>query len=431
MSRVISSEILEKYGIQGPRYNTCTPAMELSDYFSASDFVRHIASSNTALLPRPLALYIHTPISQEKAQAYLNYLYREIDLLTPHLAKDRLVKRIHFSSAASNCLSAAQFREFFDVIARQFHLSYPEDLAISLHVDPRFTNLEQLAQLANIGINRICIGENEKNLESQAAVNSIPNLQQFETTIQAARESDIQSICVELNVGLSNQTREAFSEILKMITESGVDRITLFNSAEHPERILSLRPLDSEPLSDWLTRIAIITDALDFLSQQNYVHLGMFQFVLPEDSLAQAFNTNQLRLSFQGYQTHAEYDEFGLGVGATTQVGDAYSQNTKALLTYYAILDSGQLPVQKGVSMNQDGLVRACIIQLILCQRCVSFRAINSRFDIDFESYFEFELMQLSFFEDDGLLCIDDSKLVVSTHGRFFLRNISMVFERS
>ena len=108
MSRVISSEVLEKYGIQGPRYNASTPAMELSDYFSSNDFVRHIASSNTALLPRPLALYIHTPISQEKAQAYLNYLYREIDLLTPHLAKDRLVKRIHFSSAASNCLSTAQ-----------------------------------------------------------------------------------------------------------------------------------------------------------------------------------------------------------------------------------------------------------------------------------------------------------------------------------
>ena len=210
MSRVISSKILEKYGIQGPHYNACTPAMELSDYFSANDFIRHIASSNTALLPRPLALYIHTPIGKENAQAYLDYLYREIDLLTPHLAKDRLVKQIHFSSGAANFLSTSQFRETFDVIARQFHLSYPEDLAISLHVGPRFVSREKIAQLSTIGINRICIGENEKNLESQTVVNSIPNLQQFDTTIQAARESDIQSICVELNVGLPRQNRVAF-----------------------------------------------------------------------------------------------------------------------------------------------------------------------------------------------------------------------------
>ena len=103
MPRVISSEILEKYGIQGPRYNACIPAMELSDYFSSSDLIRHIANSNAALLPRPLALYIHAPISQEKAQTYLDYLYREIDLLTPYLAKDRLVKQIHFSSGAARC----------------------------------------------------------------------------------------------------------------------------------------------------------------------------------------------------------------------------------------------------------------------------------------------------------------------------------------
>jgi oxygen-independent coproporphyrinogen-3 oxidase len=66
-----------------------------------------------------------------------------------------------------------------------------------------------------------------------------------------------------------------------------------------------------------------------------------------------------------------------------------------------------------------------------MCQGCVSFESINSRFDIDFESYFEFEMMQLSLFEEDGLLFVDKNQIVVTTNGRFFLRNISMVFEHS
>ena len=281
-----------------------------------------------------------------------------------------------------------------------------------------------------MGINRICIGVNEKSDERQIAVNKIPNLQQFETIIQIARRNGIQPICVALNVGLPGWTCEVFTETLTMLTDSGVDRITFYNSAEHPERILSLRPLDSDTLSDWLTRITIMTDAINFLSEHNYVHLGMFQFALSEGSVAKAFNTNQFQLSFQGYDSHAEYDELGLGLGGISRIGDAYSQNTNAFQTYCALLDCGQLPVQRGVTMKQDDLIRACVIQLIQCQGSVSFEAINTRFSIDFENYFEFELMQISLFEEDGLLHIDKNQIVVTTNGRFFLRNISMVFEQ-
>jgi oxygen-independent coproporphyrinogen-3 oxidase len=87
--------------------------------------------------------------------------------------------------------------------------------------------------------------------------------------------------------------------------------------------------------------------------------------------------------------------------------------------------------VQRGVSLDLDDLIRACVIQLIMCQRCVSFEIVNTRFNIDFESYFEFELMQLSLFEEDGLLRINKNQLVITTNGSFFLRNISMVFEHS
>ena len=446
MSPAISSDLLKKYDVQGPRYTSYPTALEFSEDFSANNFAEHIASSNTALLPRPLALYIHIPFchslcyycgcnkivtqKKEKAQTYLDYLYKEVELITPHLAQDRLVTQIHFGGGTPNYLNMTQFREILDVIARRFHLNYPENLEISLEIDPRYSDKNQIAELAAMGINRISIGVQDYDHDVQTAINRVQSREQVDAIIDAARENGIKSISVDLISGLPLQTRESFASTLAQVTDSGVDRIAIYNFAYLPQRIRSQKLIDADSLPDRMTRLGVTNDTIDFLNEHNYVHIGMDHFARPEDPLAKALEDNQLKRSFQGYATHAECDQLGLGVSAISHIGNAYIQNASALPAYYAGIDSGQIPTQRGVSLNQDDLIRAYIIQRIMCQHHVSFEDIDTRFGINCKRYFANELSQLSEFVEDSLLELADNEIVISQRGRFFLRNIAMIFDQ-
>ena len=90
------------------------------------------------------------------------------------------------------------------------------------------------------------------------------------------------------------------------------------------------------------------------LSRQGYEYLGMDHFALPDDELVLARNNGTLQRNFQGYSTHAGLDLVGLGMTAISRVGDVYAQNSKTLDWYYAAVDSGHLPIERGYTMTAD-----------------------------------------------------------------------------
>lgn len=446
MSPNVNAELLEKYDVQGPRYTSYPTAPEFSSAFSIDDYLHHIEDSNSLLLPKPVALYIHIPFChslcyycgcnkivttrKEKAQAYLNYLYREIELLSPHVAGDRLVTQIHFGGGTPNYLCTEQFREVLDVIARHFHLSYPESLEISIEIDPRYTDAQRTKELAALGFNRLSIGVQDYDLDVQTAINRIQSQEQVDTVISAARERGIESISVDLISGLPRQTRASFADTLERVVESGVDRIAIYNFAYLPQRIRAQKLIDVNDLPDRETRLAVTQETQQYLSNKGYMHIGMDHFALPSDPLAKALKNKQLKRSFQGYATHADCDQIGLGVSAISQIGDAYIQNSSQLSTYYSSLDKDLLPVQRGISLDADDRVRAHIIQRIMCQQSINFDEISLRYGIDFHIYFESELEALQGFVQDGLVAIDTEGFAIAAQGRFFLRNVAMLFDR-
>ncbi len=113
---------------------------------------------------------------------------------------------------------------------------------------------------------------------------------------------------------------------------------------------------------------------------------------LPSDELVRAKQVKSLQRNFQGYSTHAEHDLIGLGVSAIGKVGETYSQSFKTLPEYYAAIDSGHLPVQRGVRLSADDVIRRTVIQELMCHEVIDCAAIGRRYDIDFKRYFSSEL---------------------------------------
>jgi oxygen-independent coproporphyrinogen-3 oxidase len=170
--------------------------------------------------------------------------------------------------------------------------------------------------------------------------------------------------------------------------------------------------------------------AIRRLTEAGYVYIGMDHFAKPTDELATAQRQGRLHRNFQGYSTYAECDLLAFGVSAIGKVGPTYAQNVKTLDEYYDILDTGRLPVLRGIELTPDDLLRRAIIQALMCHFELSIESIQIAHLIDFKQYFAAELADLREMEKGGLLTIDDQWITVLPAGRMLVRAIAMVFDK-
>ena len=85
----------------------------------------------------------------------------------------------------------------------------------------------------------------------------------------------------------------------------------------------------------------------------------------------------------------------------------------------------------RGVGLGFDDILRADIIQAVMCRNRLDFAAVERRFGIQFDEYFGHELVDLGRLAADGLLQLGEFGLTVTPRGRLLLRVIAMVFDVS
>ena len=170
--------------------------------------------------------------------------------------------------------------------------------------------------------------------------------------------------------------------------------------------------------------------ATERLTVAGYRHIGLDHFALPEDDLTRALDSDSLHRNFMGYTTHANCDLIGLGVSAISHVGDSYSQNHRGLPEWEVAVDQGRLPTWRGIALDADDIIRADVIQQVMCRGVIDRRVIENRHDIAFDEYFGKALSQLATLQRDGLVEIDSERITVTSRGRLLLRMIAMCFDR-
>ena len=117
--------------------------------------------------------------------------------------------------------------------------------------------------------------------------------------------------------------------------------------------------------------------SIERLLDAGYVYIGLDHFAKPEDSLAMAMQDKSFASEMLGYTTRADCDLIALGLSAISKLGASYVQNVHTLDEYYAALDDGRLPVEKGFDLNNDDLMRREIIMELMCSNTVDFKSIE------------------------------------------------------
>jgi oxygen-independent coproporphyrinogen-3 oxidase len=440
------AELLRRYDRPGPRYTSYPTAPRFGPQFGVDALREQARNSNAEPIPRELSLYVHIPyctspcfycgcnrvITRDTSRSapYLGRLQREIELVAPLFDRDRDVVQLHLGGGTPNFLRPDQFGELVDTLSRNFQFSASPDRDFSIELDPRLVQDGDIAAYVALGFNRVSLGVQDFDPEVQRAVNRIQGIDQTLEVIEACRARGMRSVNVDLIYGLPRQTLSGFGRTLDVLLEVRPDRLAVYGYAHLPELFKPQRQIASTELPDAELRLNLLRLAIDRLTAAGYRYIGMDHFALPDDPLAQAQDAGLLHRNFMGYTVHADCDLIGLGVSAISHIGDSFSQNARDLAAWERALDDGRLPLWRGIELDADDVLRADVIQRLMCHGVIDMAAVGDRYQIDFRDYFSDALQQLQPLLADGLVVVDGRRITATSRGRLLLRIIAMCFDR-
>ena len=441
----ITPELLNRFDVSGPRYTSYPTADRFVEAFGEAEYVLALQGRRSLATAQPLSVYVHIPFCEslcyycacnkiitkhpERAEVYLRYLSREMDLHTAHCGKGQVISQLHFGGGTPTFLRNDGLRELMEMLRSNFTLVAGGEY--SIEVDPRTVDAERLAFLAELGFNRLSFGVQDFDPEVQKAVNRVQPAKQVFELMAAARRLGFEPINADLIYGLPRQTAESFERTLAQVAELRPDRIALYAYAHLPERFKPQRRIISADMPMASDKVAMLSRALESFSDAGYVYVGMDHFALPDDALAVAKRQGRLHRNFQGYSTQPDCDLIALGVSAIGRVGATYSQNAKTLDEYYDRINQGKLPVVRGLALTRDDLVRRAVIMALMCQGELLFEPLSQAWLINFQQYFALEIERLQEMQQQGLVQLSAEGVEVTEMGWYFVRGIAMLFDKN
>ena len=436
--------LIKRYNQSGPRYTSYPTAVQFNGQFDVEKY--HSSAWRSSATTKPLSLYFHIPFCshvcyycacnktvtkhRSRSDEYLEYLFREIEMQADLYSRDQPVEQLHFGGGTPTFLNAEQMQALMGKIRDHFNLLNNDLTDYSIELDPREVDWPMMSTLRDLGFNRISIGVQDLNERVQVAVNRVQPESMVRSVLDAARVMAFKSVHMDLIYGLPFQTVDSFMDTVDRIIDMAPDRLSLFNYAHLPHRFKPQRRIKDDDLPSPEVKLDILQKATERLITKGYVYIGMDHFALPDDELAVAQEEGILHRNFQGYTTHSHCDLVSMGVSSISQVGDVYVQNTTDEPTYRQMIDKGDLPIVRGLRMENDDKVRQAVITQLICQFTLDPKVIEDRFEINFSEYFAEELNSLTEMVQDELLIInDDHSLQVLPKGKLLIRNICMKFD--
>lgn len=214
------TDLIHRYDLAGPRYTSYPTAVQFTSQVGTFDLLHALRDSRKAV--RPLSLYVHVPFcanicyycacnkvitkDRGRAQAYLQRLEQEIQLVACHLDPHQQVQQLHFGGGTPTFLSHDELRQLMAQLRQHFNLLDDDSGDYGIEIDPREADWATMGLLRELGFNRVSIGVQDLDPEVQRAVNRLQSLEETRAVIDAARTLQFRSINIDLIYGLPKQT---------------------------------------------------------------------------------------------------------------------------------------------------------------------------------------------------------------------------------
>ena len=448
MTEFITPELLSRYDKPGPRYTSYPTALEFHEGICESDYRQRL--SDLALTNDAVSMYVHIPFCRQRChfcgchtavchdaqeiERYVHRLCNEVTLLGRQLGGRIPLAALHLGGGTPTYLSDGLLVKIVETVQSVFDMQ--PDAEMSIEVNPSVSSKSQITFLSGLGFNRISLGVQDLNETVLDAIGRHQTRAQTLEIVDAARAGNFNSVNFDLIYGLPHQTRETFSQTLKEVCDIRPDRIAMYSFAWIPWIRENQKKIDEASLPGRNDKFAFFADAMNRFFENGYLQIGMDHFALKDDELAKAASEGSLFRNFMGYTVSKSRHILGVGVSAIGYVDGAFFQNEKDNAPYGEMIGKGQLPVNKGLILSSDDLIRASVITELMCNFKVDVHGFEKRWQIDFAKYFSDELAELSAQRDEAqkgnelAFTEPGEPLKLTSVGRLFVRNVCMVFDR-
>ena len=438
----VTRELLERYATSAPRYTSYPTAVDWSKDFEPARYPGLLRKA--AERPGPLSVYVHLPFCRElclfcgcnvvisrntsRYDAYLDALEAEVRTIAASGIGARRVRQYHWGGGTPTQLDLGRLERVQSAFEHAFRLD--EDAEVAIEVDPRVTTPDQIRFLAAHGFNRVSMGVQDFEPAVQKAIQRVQSEQETREVVQAARESGIPSVNIDLIYGLPLQTPRGFEATIERVLDIRPERVALFHYAHVPWLKKHQTAIDYGETPPIESKFAILARAVEQFESAGYVYIGLDHFALPEDELAVALREERLQRNFMGYTTRRGEDLVGLGVSSIGDVAGCYVQNATKEFEYGSAVKTAGHAVHRGHELTVDDALRRDVILGLMCNGILRKNEIEARHGIRFDEAFEVELAELAPLADDGLVLLEPGAIRLTTLGQMFMRNVALPFDR-
>ena len=422
-----------------PRYTSYPTAPHFSEAVTAQFYEGWLAGLPSSV---KASLYLHVPFCRsmcwycgchttitprdEPIENYVGIMRREIELVARRLSAPLTVQHIHFGGGTPTIVEprtfvalAASLRSTFNVAA---------DAEIAVEIDPRTLAPAMIDALGEAGVTRASMGVQSFDPVVQRAVNRIQSAASTAAAADGLRAAGVGGINFDLIYGLPLQTVRSCVETVEQCLAMQPDRFSVFGYAHIPSFKKHQRKIDECDLPGSAARREQAEAIARALVDAGYVRIGLDHFARPGDAMVRAQRNGELRRNFQGYTTDPGDALIGFGASAIGRVPQGYVQNEVVLGRYADRVMQDRLPTAKGYRLTSDDLLRAELIERLMCDLDVDIEEICARHRTPLDRLTP-SLSRLRALDREGLVDFDGRRVVVAADARMLVRTVASVFD--
>jgi len=294
-----------------------------------------------------LELYIHIPFCVKKCD-YCDFLSFAADeqtqksyvaALQKELAfygakyKDRRITTIFIGGGTPSWLKEDYMQAIMETVYHYF--SVEQDAEITIECNPGTITEHKFEVYRRIGINRLSIGLQSVHNEELKILGRIHTFEQFLKTYDMARKHGFSNINIDLMSSLPGQTPEIFCDSLYQVLKLKPEHISVYSLIiEKGTPFYELYRFDAVRQAAGMQTESLPTE------EEEYQTTKMTQHILKEAGYHWYEISNFAKPGYEcrhniGYWKRVDY--LGVGLGASSLIGNVRYSNTRDLYTYLSV----------------------------------------------------------------------------------------------
>lgn len=363
--------------------STSTKKTEVGSYFisnyppfsawSAEELDAVRAAMNAPPADVPLGLYLHIPFCRKRCkfcyfkvftdknsaevERYLAALSREIELVSKlPVMGGRPFRFVYFGGGTPSFLSSRQLTRLVDRL--RTNVSWDKAEEVTFECEPGTLSEAKIETLREIGVTRLSLGVehfDDAILRDNGRAHESAEIYRAWPWIESARFANVN---IDLIAGMVGDTDEKWRDAVRRTIELAPTSVTIYQMELPFNTVYSkdiLGGVIETPVADWPKKREWVDYAFDQLEAAGYATSSAYTMVRNPDRVNFSYRDNLWRGS----------DLLATGIASFGHISGVHYQNHPEWEQYCAQLETGQLPLNRGLKISpRQRLIREMILQL-------------------------------------------------------------------